>query len=125
VNPDDLRSAYRYSFGVVCVVALAGGIFSIVWARNFLFFGLWSTLNLRAWHGLLQSTILKRNLVQAHFWVLLKIPILLGLGVFYVAIFRIEPISFLLGFNVVFAVILIHMVLAARGNKVVTNRKVK
>ncbi len=109
MEPQELANGLRRT---VWVLLVAGGLIAIgapAWARDFVFAGLWSVVNLRAWQGVVQSGVVERNVARTLLWGLIKLPILFGVGIFYIVKIGDPAFSALLsGFHVVFAVLLIQ-----------------
>lgn len=110
MGPEALHSAYRPAALVVILGAAAAALVSGLWARDFLFAGLWSVVNLRAWHGIIESALVQRRAGPALAWAALKLPLLFGLGFLYLV--RMEELrlsALLLGFHAIFAVFVIRL----------------
>ena len=123
MNASDLGATCLIAAVVVVLGALIGGVIHFEWGCRFLFVGLWSTLNVYAWQGLLSTVVFERRWGAAQLWILLKLPVLFGLGAAYVVWAGIRPASFLPGFHVVFLVIAVRIFLLTRRNRAEAARK--
>lgn len=109
MEPEALRRWLRRAALMVVGLGAAAALAWPAWGRDFIFAGLWSVVNLCAWQGLVESGLVQRKKSRALAWGVLKLPILFGVGFFYVVNVQDPSISALLsGFHVIFVVLLIQ-----------------
>lgn len=106
-----LRTAVIVTFLFTPFLALR----SPIWATSFCLASLWSVANVWAISQLVISFLGKTEASKGVLWILVKFPVLYGLGIFLLLTYNCSPPGVAVGFHVVFVVFVLKAVAISLG----------